>query len=235
MENVRGLLSVNGGRDWRMVLRKLAELGCYYVDWRVLNTAEHGVPQNRPRLYIVCIRDDCYRSGAFKWPEPIACPSVERFLDQRGPKPTLRTLQPPPQPRAAESWAAQMAKLWRDGEEPLTRTWLWDAGASEQRSSPMFDRCPCLMRTDHDIWISSHGRTLNLRERCRLQGSNPDKINVPVSDHQWRMQLGNSMSINVLERLLSRLLPAAGLTSALPDRWASGAAQRELEETVRND
>jgi len=236
LENVPGLRSVNGGRDWRTVLRALVDLGCYYVDWRVLNTAKHGVPQNRPRLYIVCIRDDCYRSGAFQWPEPIDdCPSVERFLDQRGPKPTLRTLQPPPQPGAAETWAAKMAKLWRERKEPLKRPWLWDAGASERRSNAMCDQCPCLLRSGGDIWISSHGRALSLRERCRLQGSNPDKINVPVSDHQWRMQLGNSMSINVLERLLSRLLPAAGLTSALPDRWASGAAQRELEETVRND
>ena len=236
LENVPGLFSVNGGRDWRAVLRALVGLGCYYVDWRVLNTAKHGVPQNRPRLYIVCIRDDCYRSGAFQWPEPIDdCPSVERFLDQRGPKPTLRTLQPPPQPGAAETWAAQMAKLWRNDQEPLTRPWLWDAGASLKRSNAMCAQCPCLLRSGGGIWISSHGRALSLRERCRLQGSNPDKVKVPVSDHQWRMQLGNSMSINVLERLLSRLLPAAGLTGELPDRWESGAAQKELEETVRKD
>ena len=45
------------------------------------------------------------------------------------------------------------------------------------------------------------------------------------------MQLGNSMSVNVVERLLSRLLRAVGLTGALPDRWASGAALTELEAT----
>ena len=52
-----------------------------------------------------------------------------------------------------------------------------------------------------------------------------------MTDTQWRKQLGNTMSVNVVERLLSRLLPAVGLTGALPDRWASGAALRELEAT----
>ena len=39
------------------------------------------------------------------------------------------------------------------------------------------------------------------------------------------------MSANVVERLLARLLPAVGLTGALPDRWASGTAVAELEAT----
>ena len=39
------------------------------------------------------------------------------------------------------------------------------------------------------------------------------------------------MSVNVVERLLTRLLPAVGLTGALPDRWASGTALAELETT----
>jgi len=68
-----------------------------------------------------------------------------------------------------------------------------------------------------------------------LQGENPDTVRVTVSDQQWNMQLGNSMSTNVLERLLARLLPAAGLTDALPDHWESGAAQRAFDESVRND
>ena len=71
LENVRGLLSVNAGMDWPEVLRQLEELRCYHIEWQVLSTAEHGVPQNRPRLYIVCIRNDFYREGAFKWPEPV--------------------------------------------------------------------------------------------------------------------------------------------------------------------
>ena len=98
------------------------------------------------------------------------------------------------------------------------------------RCSANSDICPCLL-TRNKIWITNRGRLLNIRERCRLQGMNPDKLNQVVTDAQWCKQLGNAFSVNVVERLLARLLPAVGLTGALPDRWASGAAVAELEAT----
>jgi DNA (cytosine-5)-methyltransferase 1 len=57
IENVPGLLSSHGGRDFEIVLRTLAGLG-YGVGWRVLNSRYFGVPQSRQRVYIVgCDRD----------------------------------------------------------------------------------------------------------------------------------------------------------------------------------
>src|SRR5438552_14884792 len=57
VENVPGLLSSHGGRDFEVVIRTLADLG-YSVGWRVLNSRYFGVPQSRQRIYIVgCHRD----------------------------------------------------------------------------------------------------------------------------------------------------------------------------------
>ena len=57
IENVPGLLSSHGGRDFRVVIQTLADLG-YGVGWRVLNSKYFGVPQSRQRVYIVgCYRD----------------------------------------------------------------------------------------------------------------------------------------------------------------------------------
>ena len=55
----------------------------------------------------------------------------------------------------------------------------------------------------------------------RLQGMDPTKFVVAVTDPQLRIQLGNTMSVNVIERLLMRVLPAAGLAKrdTLIDRW----------------
>ena len=39
------------------------------------------------------------------------------------------------------------------------------------------------------------------------------------------------MSVNVVERVLARALPAAGLAEELPDRWAGGQALDELKAT----
>lgn len=57
IENVPGLLSSHGGRDFGIVIRTLANLG-YGVGWRMLNSRYFGVPQSRQRIYIVgCYRD----------------------------------------------------------------------------------------------------------------------------------------------------------------------------------
>lgn len=52
IENVPGLLSSNGGRDFATVLRGLVNIG-YRVVWRVLDAQYFGVPQRRRRLFIV--------------------------------------------------------------------------------------------------------------------------------------------------------------------------------------
>lgn len=51
MENVKNLLSVNGGRDFARVLIEMDEIG-YDVEWNVFNSYD-VTPQNRERVYIV--------------------------------------------------------------------------------------------------------------------------------------------------------------------------------------
>lgn len=52
IENVPGLLSSNGGRDFAVILRGLEKCG-YHVAWRVLDLQHWGVPQRRRRVFIV--------------------------------------------------------------------------------------------------------------------------------------------------------------------------------------
>lgn len=51
LENVRGLLSHDHGRTIQTMLRILSDLG-YYAKWQIINSKNHGVPQNRERIYI---------------------------------------------------------------------------------------------------------------------------------------------------------------------------------------
>ncbi len=52
VENVPGLLSSNGGRDFAVVVHGLAELG-YLSAWRVLDAQYFGVAQRRRRVFVV--------------------------------------------------------------------------------------------------------------------------------------------------------------------------------------
>ena len=79
-ENVKGLLSDNGGRtfqEWVNMLGGKSVNGVpvlfpydesvpYHLYWQVLNAKHHGVPQNRERVFLIGIRDDA--DNRFQFP-----------------------------------------------------------------------------------------------------------------------------------------------------------------------
>ena len=80
LENVKGLLSHNKGQTMAVILDCLAKTvnrqysftmydeGLnYHIYYKVLNTKDYGLPQNRERVFIVGFRDD---NHTFRWPKP---------------------------------------------------------------------------------------------------------------------------------------------------------------------
>lgn len=64
-ENVKGLLSIGNGEVIKMIVRDFSEIG-YRVQYKLLNTADFGVPQIRQRVIIVGVRNDV--DFNFKYP-----------------------------------------------------------------------------------------------------------------------------------------------------------------------
>lgn len=56
-ENVKNLVNHDRGRTFRVIKNILEELG-YRVFYKILNSKDFGVPQNRERIYIVAFRND---------------------------------------------------------------------------------------------------------------------------------------------------------------------------------
>ena len=87
-ENVKGLLSDDGGKtfsEWVNMLGGKSVNGVpvifpyedsvpYHLYWKVLNAKEHGVPQNRERVFLIGIRDD--QNNTFRFP-------IEEHLTKR--------------------------------------------------------------------------------------------------------------------------------------------------------
>ena len=87
-ENVKGLLSDDGGKtfsEWVNMLGGKSVNGVpvifpyedsipYHLYWKVLNAKEHGVPQNRERVFLIGIRDDS--DNTFRFP-------IEEHLNKR--------------------------------------------------------------------------------------------------------------------------------------------------------
>jgi DNA (cytosine-5)-methyltransferase 1 len=84
LENVRGLLDPKFA-DYRAgVEERLTDR--YRVSWKLLNASDFGVPQLRPRVIMVAIRND---QADFAWPEPKARKvtvgkALERLMVQNG-------------------------------------------------------------------------------------------------------------------------------------------------------
>jgi len=68
-ENVKGLYIHDKGRTFMVIRNAFRSLG-YQVFYKVLNSKNFGVPQNRERVYIVAFRDDL-NVGEFIFPEPL--------------------------------------------------------------------------------------------------------------------------------------------------------------------
>lgn len=71
VENVRGLMTHDGGQTLRQVVETLAVDGVYAVQYALLNAAQHGVPQKRERIFIVGIHQSISATRKFAFPEPL--------------------------------------------------------------------------------------------------------------------------------------------------------------------
>lgn len=115
IENVRGFLSPVF-EEYRLHLKaEFKKLG-YVVDWRLLNASDFGVPQLRPRVVIVALRNE-YTSG-FEWPDvlPQNPPTVGEVLKDM---------------MAANGWVG--AARWAKGANDIAPTIV---GGSKKHGGP---------------------------------------------------------------------------------------------------
>lgn len=83
-ENVRGMLNHDHGKTWETVQNTFKELNykIYIRSNPILNAKDYGIPQNRPRLFIIGIRNDL-NTLPFKFPEEEQLTTtVQDYLDE---------------------------------------------------------------------------------------------------------------------------------------------------------
>ncbi|MDF2179098.1 DNA cytosine methyltransferase [Aliiglaciecola sp. CAU 1673] len=68
LENVQGLLESRFDDYRREISQRLSKLG-YVTDWKLLQASDFGVPQLRPRVILVAMREPAFMH--FTWPNPV--------------------------------------------------------------------------------------------------------------------------------------------------------------------
>lgn len=79
LENVRGFLSTQFDEYREHILQQLSDLG-YQIQIKLLNASDYGVPQLRPRIVIVGIRNDIHKKFLYPEPKKSKAPTVGRVL-----------------------------------------------------------------------------------------------------------------------------------------------------------
>ena len=167
----------------------------YTVQWRVLDACHYGVPQSRPRLFIVAL----HGLVGFEWPKrvPLETTCLDLLEADAQPRP------PPPSMRAA---------LERYAIDPTLRgIWHCDVYGFQLRGSGRV-RCPvreqiapCLVSKQPGLYVNHEQRLLTGRESLRLQGLHIDPP-CGLSDAQVRRLAGNAVCMPVLAALFMQVL-----------------------------
>lgn len=225
-ENVKGFLSINGGKSYQRFLDALRGLG-YHCHAEILNTKDYGIPQNRERLYIVgFLNADEYH--AFSLAPKAGCGRLADYLDRdvdekyflsdkalayfhsKHPKfngkfepkdvnneSVATTITTNPGHRRTDTFIKVVGELDAKGNESIRR---------------IYDTCgiaPTLITATGGGGIrrrfySARIRKLTPRECLRLQGF-PESFKIVVSDTQTYRQAGNAMSVNVVKMILEQI------------------------------
>lgn len=210
-ENVKGLIIHDKGRTLGIIKNTFESLGykVFTNDDTALNSKNFGVPQNRERVYIVAFRNDVAPKD-FKFPQ--GADDSKRIRDIIEEKPVsakyylsdvyLETLR--------QHKARHAAKGNGFGYE--IRDWDSIAGAivcggmGRERNLIIDKRQKNLTPVTHiKGQINKEGvRKMTPREWARLQGF-PDSFKLPLADVHLYKQLGNSVTVNVIEAIAEKI------------------------------
>lgn len=191
-----------------MMLEELDKWG-YKVYHKVLNTKTQGLPQSRPRFYLVALLH--LKGTRFKFPREVEPVPLRKLLERPKAKPIMNK---PLGPKAEKIVQRAVEKLKAGGFKGADEA-IVDIGCSAAWSSVMPGCSPCLTasrcKSLGGHYLLRRERMMTEKEVCRLQGIPDSRINyvrANVRKSVFLHAVGNAMSSNVLARVLARAGPS---------------------------
>ena len=200
-ENVKNLVDHDKGHTFKVIREAFESLG-YTVLYKVLNSKDFGVPQNRERIYIVCFRNDI-DCRTFEFPigtgEKI---TIRDILEDApiSPKYYLSDVYVDTLKRHKERHAAKGNGFGYEirNLDGISGT-IVCGGMGRERNLIIDEREHSMVPVTHikgEI-NKENIRKMTPREWARLQGF-PDTYKLELSDTHLYKQFGNSVTVNVI-------------------------------------
>lgn len=218
LENVKGLLSHDKGNTFKTIVDCLAsrvnglehnpegESLNYNVFFQVLNSKDFNVPQNRERVFIIGFKNHDIN---FRFPKIES--SDLSILDILENNPIKKELS-----KLSKSHVLRHLKERKDYLQIKDLEHLIAFEIRKSRTSFRYDGLsPCLttkMGTggNNVPYLVNKNRCLTIRELLRIQGF-PDSFKITDSYNNALMQIGNSVSVPVISKIITEIKTSMNL------------------------
>lgn len=207
-ENVKGLTIHDKGRTFHVIKETFEKLG-YKVFYKILNSKDFGVPQQRERIYLVCFRNDIAPEN-FEFPDGSKKKVCLNDILDEAPVPSKYYL--------SDTYVATL-KAHRARHEAAGHGFgyvirpldgiagtIVCGGMGRETNLIIDNREHSLVPSTHIKGkINEEGiRKMTPREWARLQGF-PDTFVLPLSDVHLYKQFGNSVTVPVIEAIAKEI------------------------------
>lgn len=207
-ENVKGLVVHDSGKTFKIITKTFENLG-YKVFFKILNSKDFGVPQNRERIYIVCFRNDI-APIEFDFPKPMQNNVCIRDILDEAPVPSRYYLS---------DTYVETLKRHKEHHQLLGHGFGYKirdlngiagaivcGGMGKERNLIIDKREHSMTPTTHIKGkINSQGiRKLTPKEWSKLQGF-PNDFVLPLADTHMYKQFGNSVTVPVIKKIAKKI------------------------------
>lgn len=192
LENVKQLVSHDGGKTFKVILDTLAELG-YSVKWKILNALDFGLPQKRERVIIVGFKSAA-ACEQFNFDfEPIAYDLASVLEDDKNVDSSL----------FASDMILDKRRKRVEGKNVFYPS-VWHENKSGNISILPY---ACALRTgaSYNYLLINGYRRPSSRELLRFQGF-PEKFKIEVSHQEIRRQTGNSVAVPMIRAVAKKII-----------------------------
>jgi len=171
LENVRHLKNHDEGKTFKKIYKTLQDLN-YTFDYKVIKASDFGLPQHRPRIYMVGfykpLLKNMYQELSFTFPREI------------------------PLKKTVSDIFGGFASTDMSGKKERKIGFTLRVGGGK---SPINDR-----RNWDGYIINKKVVRINSRQGLEMMGF-PKSFKMPVSENQAMKQLGNSVAVNVVKAI----------------------------------
>ena len=188
LENVKQLVSHKQGKTIETIITTLRDELNYFVEYKILNALDYGLPQKRERVIIV----GAQKPFIMNWPDKL--PNRKTLAD-------ILETNIDPKHYASEQIVSKRKSMHQSKYKPA----IWHENKAGNISSYPYS-CALRAGASYNYLLVDGERRLTPREMLRLQGF-PDSFKIVVSDAQIRKQAGNAVPVNLVKCVLDNFIP----------------------------